>query len=96
MRNDPLTREGAPRGQQEEVGDGPLVGAQRGAGGPHPPLVPQGTGGGERVDDRKVLSGIIPVTQKGLRWADAPLLPMAPTKTSTTVVAAGETRVFLS
>ena len=52
--------------------------------------------GGERVDDRKVLSGIIPVTQKGLRWADAPLLPMAPTKTSTTVVAAGETRVFLS
>ncbi len=26
----------------------------------------------ERVDDRKVLSGIIPITQKGLRWMDAP------------------------
>ena len=59
-------------------------------------LFPKERGGGERVDDRKVLSGIIPVTRKGLRWADAPLLPMAPTKTSTTVAAAGETRVFLS
>ena len=28
--------------------------------------------GGKRVDDRKVLSGIIPVIQKGLRWVDAP------------------------
>ena len=28
--------------------------------------------GGKRVDDRKVLSGIIPVMQKGLRWVDAP------------------------
>ncbi len=27
---------------------------------------------GKRVDDRKVLSGIIPVMQKGLRWVDAP------------------------
>ena len=26
----------------------------------------------KRVDDRKVLSGIIPVIQKGLRWVDAP------------------------
>ena len=25
-----------------------------------------------RVEDRKVLSGIIPVIQKGLRWVDAP------------------------
>ncbi len=32
MRNGPLTREGAPREHQEEMGDGPLVGAQRGAG----------------------------------------------------------------
>ena len=32
MRNDPLTREGAPREHQEEMGDGPVVGAQRGAG----------------------------------------------------------------
>ncbi len=28
--------------------------------------------GGKRVDDRKGLSGIIPVMQKGLRWVDAP------------------------
>ena len=28
--------------------------------------------GGKRVDDRKVLSGIIHVIQKGLRWVDAP------------------------
>ena len=26
----------------------------------------------KRVEDRKVLSGIIPVIQKGLRWVDAP------------------------
>ena len=26
----------------------------------------------KRLDDRKVLSGIIPVIQKGLRWVDAP------------------------
>ncbi len=28
--------------------------------------------GVKRMDDRKVLSGIIPVIQKGLRWVDAP------------------------
>ena len=28
--------------------------------------------GVKRVEDRKVLSGIIPVMQKGLRWVDAP------------------------
>ncbi len=28
--------------------------------------------GVERVDDRKVLSGIIPVVRKGLGWVDAP------------------------
>ena len=71
VRNDPLSREGAPREHQEEMGDDPVVGAQQGAGCPHPPLVPQGTGW-KRVDDRKVLSGIIHVIQKGLRWMDAP------------------------
>ena len=35
------------------------------------PLLPKERGG-KRVDDRKVLSGIIPVIQKGLRWVDAP------------------------
>ncbi len=28
--------------------------------------------GGKRADDRKVLSGIIHVTRKGLCWVDAP------------------------
>ena len=35
------------------------------------PLFPKERGG-KRVDDRKGLSGIIPVMQKGLRWVDAP------------------------
>ncbi len=48
-----------------------------------------------RVDDRKVLSGIIHVIQKGLRWMGAPGRLMVPTQPSTTVAAAGETRVFL-
>ncbi len=35
------------------------------------PLFPK-EHGGKRVEDRKVLSGIISVIQKGLRWVDAP------------------------
>ncbi len=35
------------------------------------PLFPKGRGV-KRVEDRKVLSGITPVIQKGLRWVDAP------------------------
>ncbi len=35
------------------------------------PLFPKEQGG-KGVDDRTVLSGIIPVMQKGLRWVDAP------------------------
>ncbi len=50
--------------------------------------------GGKRVDDSKVLSGIITVIQKGLRWVDAPR-PMVPTKSSTTASGAGQTRVPL-
>ncbi len=57
------------------------------------PLLPKERGV-RRVDDRKVLSGIIPVLQKVLLWVDAGR-PMTPTKPSTTVAAAGETRVFL-
>ncbi len=54
------------------MGDGPVVWAQcRAAGCPHLPLALQGTGV-KWVEDRKVLSGIIPVIQKGLRWVDAP------------------------
>ena len=59
MRNDFLTREGPPREHQEEMGDGIC------------PLFPKERDG-KRVDDRKVLSGIIHFTQKGLRWVDAP------------------------
>ncbi len=66
------------------MGDGPVVGAQYGAGYLYP--------GVERVDDRKVLSGIIPVIQKGLGWGQTTV----PTKPSTTVAATGQTRVFLS
>ena len=51
--------------------------------------------GGKRVDDRKVLCGIFRGIQRGLGWVDSALLPMVPTKPSTTVAAAGETRVFL-
>ncbi len=58
------------------------------------PLFPKERGV-KRVEDRKVLSGIIPVMQKGRRWVDAPAVyGMAPTKSSTTVATAGETRVF--
>ena len=53
------------------MGDGPVVGAQCGAGYPHPPLFPKERGG-KRVDDRKVLRGIISVIRSGLRWVDAP------------------------
>ncbi len=37
MRSGPLTKEEAPRVYQEEMGDGPVVWAQRGAGCRHPP-----------------------------------------------------------
>ena len=50
---------------------------------------------GKRVDNRKVLRGIIPVMQKGGCPGWIPRSPMAHTKPSTTVAAAGETRVFL-
>ncbi len=35
------------------------------------PLFPKERGG-KRVDARKVLRGMIPVTRSGLRWVDAP------------------------
>ncbi len=54
------------------------------------PLFPKERGV-KPVDDRKVSGGIIPVIQKGLRWVDV----LRPTKSSTTVAAAGQTRVFL-
>ncbi len=71
MRNDPLTIEGTPREHQEEMGDGQLLGLSAEQVDQIRPLFPKERGV-KRVDDRKVLSGIIPVIQKGLRWVDAP------------------------
>jgi len=39
--------------------------------------------GKPRVDDRRVLSGVVFVNRNGLRWCDAPR-SMAPTRRSTT------------
>ena len=36
------------------------------------PLLPRTTRGMKRVDDRRVLSGIVHVIKSGGRWADAP------------------------
>ena len=36
------------------------------------PLLPRGRRGAHRVDDRRVISGIIFVIRNGLRWRDAP------------------------
>ena len=36
------------------------------------PLLPTGTRGVPRVDDRRVISGIVQVLRSGGRWADAP------------------------
>ena len=36
------------------------------------PLLPTKVRGVPRVDDRRVISGIIPVIRNGLRWRDAP------------------------
>lgn len=37
------------------------------------PLLPSNTRGLNRVDDRRVLSGIVQVIRSGGRWVDAPL-----------------------
>jgi transposase len=36
------------------------------------PLLPQNQPGARRVDDRRVISGIIHVLQSGCRWIDRP------------------------
>ena len=38
------------------------------------PHLPTDTRGKPRVDDRRVISGIVHVLKSGCRWADAPLL----------------------
>ena len=74
VRNDPLTREEAPREHQEEMGDGPVFGLS-GEGGQADgirPLFPKehGVGSGWMTGRCQVASSI--VIQKGLCWVDAP------------------------
>ena len=45
------------------------------------PHLPTDTRGKERVDDRRVISGIIHVLKSGGRWADAPREVYGPKKT---------------
>ena len=45
------------------------------------PHLPTDTRGKERVDDRRVISGIVQVLKSGGRWADAPRETYGPKKT---------------
>jgi transposase len=45
------------------------------------PHLPRDTRGKERVDDRRVISGIVHVLKSGGRWADAPAEIYGPKKT---------------
>ncbi len=45
------------------------------------PLLPNDTRGKERVDDRRVISGIVQVLKSGGRWTDAPREIYGPKKT---------------
>jgi len=45
------------------------------------PLLPTGTRGMKRVDDRRVLSGIVHALQSGGRWGDCPEHVYGPKKT---------------
>ena len=45
------------------------------------PLLPTDTRGKERVDDRRVISGIVHVLKSGGRWTDAPREIYGPKKT---------------
>ena len=45
------------------------------------PLLPNDTRGKERVDDRRVISGIVHVLKSGGRWTDAPREIYSPIQT---------------
>lgn len=45
------------------------------------PLLPSGTRGKQRADDRRVLSGIVHALKNGGRWADCPREVYGPKKT---------------
>ena len=55
------------------------------------PFLPTDTRGKLRVDDRRVISGIIHVLKSGGRWVDAPQV-YGPRKPSTTASCAGRPR----
>ena len=57
------------------------------------PHLPTDTRGKPRVDDRRVISGIIHVIKSGGRWVDASA-SMARTRRSTTASSAGLRRAF--
>ena len=48
------------------------------------PLLPRGRRGAHRVDDRRVISGIIHMLRSGARWRDCPARSTALTRRSTT------------
>ena len=57
------------------------------------PLLPSDTRGKPRVDDRRVISGIVHVLKSGGRWIDAPDV-YGPHKRSTTGSCGGPRRAF--
>jgi len=57
------------------------------------PQLPTDTRGKLRVDDRRVISGIVHVLKSGCRWADAPLL-YGPRKTLTIASCAGRPKGY--
>jgi transposase len=57
------------------------------------PLLPSDTRGKPRVDDRRVISGIVHVLKSGGRWIDAPDV-YGPHKTSTTGSSGGPRKAF--
>ena len=57
------------------------------------PLLPNDTRGKPRVDDRRVISGIIQVLKSGGRWIDAPAV-YGPRKTLYIASSAGQRRAY--
>ncbi|MGT2501080.1 transposase [Bradyrhizobium guangxiense] len=56
------------------------------------PLLPRGRKGAHRVDDRRVISGIVHMLKSGARWRDCPL-SLGLTRRSTIASTAGAGRV---
>jgi transposase len=57
------------------------------------PLLPRGRRGAHRVDDRRVISGIIYMLRSGARWRDCPTGYGPPTRRSITASTAGALEV---